>query len=242
MVHLNIDTLKEMVYKHIGPKIMTVLEYGFDLAPYLGELNQTRKINRLSERISEHVDQLKRIDKLFASEKISSEFIQENIGPIVLSDLIEEHEDAKIVYILNGFENVFINENTNESLIINYYDSLRNLRYEDIRRLYYYAAIIDELPLVECLDEDLIGMQKQIYSKLERLYLIKSAKTYAAIQHGAEELSDDERRVELTTYGLNFVKFITKEFDEGKYQLKIRQHTVAEDEKIEPSTWKEFSL
>lgn len=71
---------------------------------------------------------MKRIDNLFASEKLGKDYIQERVGPIVLSDLIEEHEDAKILYLLQGFENVFINECKNESLVINYFDTLRRPR------------------------------------------------------------------------------------------------------------------
>lgn len=239
---MNIRELIKEAETTIGLNFTMILEAGFELAPYLSKFLQTKKINRLNTRLNNHIDQLKRIDKLFSNAKISSEFIQEKIGPIVLSDLIEEHEEAKMVYLLNGFENVFINENTNESLIINYYDTLRELRYEDIRRLYYYAAITDELPLDKEMNNELIIMQKQIYSKLERLYIVKSAKTYASIQYGSEELNDDERRVELTTYGANFVKFISLEFDENKYNSKIQNYVVNEDEKIKPLTFEEFNL
>ncbi|AXF57454.1 hypothetical protein [Salicibibacter kimchii] len=57
----------------------------------------------------------------------------------MLEQLIEEHEEAKINLILNGFEHVFIEEKAEESIVLNYYDTLRNLRYLDIKRLFYLA-------------------------------------------------------------------------------------------------------
>ncbi|MBZ6485058.1 hypothetical protein [Priestia aryabhattai] len=59
------------------------------------------------------------------------------IGTIILLDLIEQDEDAKIFYLLASFENAFIDKKTNESLIINYFDTLRQLRYIDVKYMYY---------------------------------------------------------------------------------------------------------
>lgn len=36
---------------------------------------------------------------------------------------------------------MFIEKNTNESLIINYFDTLRQLRYLDIKYLLYFAGV-----------------------------------------------------------------------------------------------------
>ncbi len=225
-------TLYPIVSEYVGEGFITFIDYGIDLVPYLGGLNQTRKINRIGRRIKEFSTQLQRIDKLFASDKISKEFIQEKVSPIVLSDLIEEHEDAKIVYILNGFENIFINENTNESLIINYYDTLRNLRYEDVRKLYFYAAIADD-PFKDVeKGSDMDGFSQQIYSKLERLYLVKSAKTWDALEKGAELLPEEDRKVELTAYGKGFMKFISIDFDEERYAERISKFKLSEEDKV----------
>lgn len=230
---MNLSTIIDTVEEKIGNGLKLIFDYGVDLAPYLGELNQTRKINRLKIRIDNHIDQLKQINNLFSNTTMSAEYIQERIGPIVLSDLIEEHEDAKIVYILNGFEHVFINENTNESQIINYFDTLRNLRYEDLRLLYFYAAITTDNPFESAKSPELIGLQRQIYFKLERLYLIKSAKTWGALKNGAETLNEDQRNVELTIYGLNFIKFISNDFDEKNYHDRISKYNIDKREQIQ---------
>lgn len=193
------------------------------MAPYLGKLNQIRKLNRAERRIKEHAKHLKRIDKLFASEKLSKDYIQEKVGPIVLSDLIEEHEDAKILYLLQGFENVFINECKNESLVINYFDTLRNLRYEDVRMLFYLSGI-DKNPFEDYTKgspEHILS--KQIYSKLERLYLIKSASTFSYLELGPEA-DEAELKPTLTPYGKNFLNFIVLDFDEDAYEKRIKDY------------------
>lgn len=223
-----IDTVKE----YVGDDLACVLDYIIDLAPYLGKLYQTRKIGRAEKRIKEHSQQLKRIQSLFASETISKEFIQEKVGSIVLSDIIEEHEDAKIVYILNGFENVFINKNTDETLILNYYDTLRDLRYEDIRKLYYYAAIKDDPFKNVEKGSPREALSQQIYSKLERLYLVKAAKTWDALERGTDLLSEGERKVELTQYGKEFIKFISMDFEEDNYNKRIRKFKISDGEKV----------
>lgn len=225
-------TLYPIVREYVGEGFITFIDYGIDLVPYLGQLNQTRKINRVERRIKEFSIQLQRINKLFSSDTMSKEFIQEKVSPIVLSDIIEEHEDAKIVYILNGFENIFINENTNESLIINYYDTLRNLRYEDVRKLYFYAAITDD-PFKNVEKGSILdGLSQQIYFKLERLYLVKSAKTWGALEIGPELLPEEDRKVELTAYGIEFMKFITMDFDERRYEEKISKYKLSQEDKV----------
>lgn len=227
-----IISMLDTVRKNVGEEVATIFDYGFDLAPYLGSIIQTRKINRIQTRLKTHSQQLRRINQLFTSEEVSVDFIQERIGPIILSDLIEEHEDSKIVYILNGFENIFINENINESLIINYYDTLRILRYADVRKLYFYSAITEDNFESSEEELELQGLSQQIYSKLERLHLIKPAKSWGVLETGAELLSEEERKVELTIYGKNFIKFIAKDFDEEKYNERISKYDLSEEDKI----------
>jgi hypothetical protein len=232
-----IDSAKDLDF---GKELISIVDFGIDLAPYIGQLNQSRKINRAERRFREHAGQLSRIGQLFSSSILSEEFIQEKIGPIVLSDLIEEHEDAKIHYILNGFENVFIDENTNEGMIINYFDTLRSLRYEDIKKLYYYAAIIDETTANVKKNSPEESFFQQIYTKLERLYLIKSASTWEVLEEGAAVLDEEQRKTELTLYGLDFVRFISKEFDFTRYQQKIAKYNSPEDKKLSDSVTAKF--
>jgi hypothetical protein len=220
--------------------LIQIVDIALDLAPFLGNLNQSRKINRAERRIRENAEQLSLIGQLFSSNILSANFIQENVGPIVLSDLIEEHEDAKINYILNGFENVFIEGNTNEGIIINYFDTLRSLRYDDIKRLYFYSAITEELKMGVIRSTQEESFFQQIYTKLERLYLIKSASTWEVLEEGAAVLGDDQRKTELTPYGLDFVRFISKEFNLTRYQQKIAKYKTQNDNKLSESITASF--
>lgn len=163
--------------ENIHPGLPDIIEYGMDCAPYLGSILQTRKINRFARRLNEHNDQLIRISKLYSESLLTDNFVQERISPIVLSDLIEEHEDSKINLILNGYENVFIENNTNESVIINYFDTLRNLRYADLKRFLYFANKITDYPDYPDSSHEK-ALTRMIDGKLEISGLIKIGKTW----------------------------------------------------------------
>ncbi|MDC3418649.1 hypothetical protein [Aquibacillus salsiterrae] len=117
-----------------------------------------------------------------------------------------------------------------------------NLRFEDVRILFYYAAIIEKFPLENTKESvEIEGFAQQIYNKLERLYLVKSAKTWNALQNGPESLNEDEKQAELTTYGKEFIKFISIDFDEGRYNERIANFKkLDEDEKVSNSITARF--
>lgn len=225
----SVTDLKEVAKECIGEGLGDFIDYSLDFVPYLGQLNQTRKINRAERRIREHSDVFKRIQQHFLSGELSQEFIQEKIGPIILSDLIEEHEDSKINYLLNGFENVFIEKNTNESLIINYLDTLRQLRYIDVKYLCHFAHIEenDKSKYQEGSKEEALYLQ--IYTKLERLYLIKHMITFDYFEFGPET-REDYLRTELTKYGKDFVSFINNRFNVSEYEEIINSRPPFEDD------------
>ena len=218
--------LIEVTREYIGDELTEFIGTVIDYVPYLGNINKSIKMNRATRRIKEHAESLKRIDQLFKESTLPLDYIQEKIGPIILSDLIEEHEDAKITYILHGFENIFINERKNESIIINYYDTLRSLRYEDIRKLYFYAGITNDNfeGVLEGSEEE--AFSQHLYSKLERYHLVANIATIKSMQLGASALKEEERNVVLTNYGLNLIKFITLDFDEKKYFDKINNYKI----------------
>ncbi len=189
----------------IHPELVNSLEVGFEFIPYIGKLITHRKLNRLTRRLNEHREQLYKIAELHSSEVLSADYINERISPIVLESLIEEHEDAKIQFILNGFENVFIEEKTMESMVINYYDTLKNLRYLDLKRLasltsktkeYNYAGIEEKAVTLnidmKLLNQGLLGMMSR------------------GIQFGGPVLEKHLTRdsVILYSYGESFIKFI----------------------------------
>lgn len=189
----------------INPYFGQILENGIDFVPYIGKLVQTVKINRLIRRFKEHDKKINFISHLAADSVLSSEYISQRIFPIIFSDLFEEHEDAKINLILNGFENVFIEENRNESVIINFYDMLRNLRYLDLKRLFYLAGLTEEtITFVQ--ESDVHGLIRNIDRRLENNGLLNIKKTWKDI--GDSDSDKDRNDIEISLYGKKFLKFI----------------------------------
>lgn len=123
---------------------------------------------------------------------------------------------------------MFIEKNTNESLIINYFDTLRQLRYLDIKYLLYFAGVEnnDKSKYEKGSKEEALYLQ--IYTKLERLYLIKHASTFEYFDFGPES-SEESLRTELTKYGKDFVSFISDKFDLSVYEEIIKNRPEPED-------------
>ncbi|MCE7792298.1 hypothetical protein K8O68_07675 [Salipaludibacillus sp. CUR1] len=202
--------LLEPVYKaldRINPGLSDSLEVAFELVPYLGKLVSHIKLNRLARRFEEHREQLSRIAKLHSSEIMSAEYINERIFPIVLENLIEEHEDAKIQFILNGFENVFIEEKTMESMVLNYFDTLKDLRYLDIKRLFYLTSLTEEYNF-EGEEEKAVTLNVDV--KLQNMGLLGVLSKGMKFGGGGTEDEKEITRenVIVYSYGKRFINFI----------------------------------
>ncbi|PFS09626.1 hypothetical protein COK55_27105 [Bacillus cereus] len=190
-----------------------LVSVGLDFIPFLSSFNNMRKFNRLERRMKESSAQLNRISQLSHNSALAEEYISQRIFPIVLTDLIEEHEDAKISLILTGFENVFIEEKIEESIVINYFDTLRNLRYKDIKRFLYLVGEIESysLPIIDSEEEAFIS---NVDLKLERNGLITIQQVVSfdlkAIQahEPARYETNHPANVRITPYGSRFLKFI----------------------------------
>ncbi|MFS0639186.1 hypothetical protein AB1K84_25260 [Mesobacillus foraminis] len=202
-----LNDLIETAKTHVGEDWAVFLEFVLDYAPYLGPVIQRNKLNRANQRIEKHSDKLRYIQQLSSETRLSAEFIQEKIAPIVFTDFIEEHEDAKINYILTGFQNVFLEEKTNESIIYGYFDTLRALRYGDLRRLFYHAGLDVMYPSKEALQEnEIITYTYGLDIKLRNQNLINIPVTMGGLE--GEEHFDEDRKYHLSSYGFEFVKFI----------------------------------
>ncbi|PEK41954.1 hypothetical protein COL64_14725 [Bacillus toyonensis] len=183
-----------------------LVSVGMDYIPFLSTFNNMRKFNRLERRMKEHSSQLKKISQLSHDSTLANEYISERIFPIVLADLIEEHEDAKINLILNGFENVFIEEKSEESIVINYYDTLRNLRYKDIRRLLDLVGITGSFHTGLIITEE-VAVISGIDAKLESYGLLRIDRVPIGEGKGEYEFVNPSHIYE-THYGNSFLQFI----------------------------------
>ncbi|MGP4074001.1 hypothetical protein ACTWQB_15860 [Piscibacillus sp. B03] len=192
--------------KIVNEEVKMLFEQSFEYIPYLGSVLQNVKMNRFQRRLKEESYKINNISKLMAETNLANEYITERIFPIVLSDMIEEHEDAKFNLILNGFLNVFIEEEHEESILLTHFDTLRSIRYMDFRRLSIlsYRPISEEFPL-----ENNIAITKRIDNKLVTLGLI-AIPTY----FGEMDMLNDPNKVgdiQLTPYGKEFLNFITED-------------------------------
>jgi hypothetical protein len=199
------------VADHIDPNLGMLIEHGIEFVPYLSKVYNFVKFNRLARRVEQHSDQLKRISQLSAETSLPAAYIQERIFPIVFADLLEEHEDAKINLILTGFENVFIEENSNESIVINYFDTLRSLRYADIKRLLYLSGLTDSFPMYSLESEEYAHL-RSIDAKLENLNLVGFKKKFG--EFSGEEYEVRKEEVKTKRYGKRFLKFILEDLKE----------------------------
>ncbi|MET1177549.1 hypothetical protein ABG775_06185 [Peribacillus simplex] len=194
-----VSVVKEL----IGPAATEVIDYGLSMAPYIGELNQNYKISRAEKRIRESKNQLIEINNLLQSDLKAKEFMEKRIAPIFISDLIEDHEDSKINYLLNGFQNVFIEQKFEESIVLHYFDILRGLRYADIRTLYYIAGLDDIYPSTFYFEgSEYDSISKSIYNKLSNLYLVDIMGRHGAILG----------KIEPTPENISINKSLGKEF------------------------------
>lgn len=200
------------IVKNVAPGLEDTIGVAMEFTPYVGSILQARKLNRFKSRIEDNEQQIREISALFGYSKMSREFINERIAPIVFADIIEEHEDAKINLILTGFQNVFLDENSNESMIINYFDTLRELRYEDIKRLFYLVKRMDSYPLREYDTEEYAHL-RYMDMKLERMGLVFIEKRVGELQY--EEYETERGKVKTSMYGKRFLKFICEKEEQN---------------------------
>jgi bifunctional DNA-binding transcriptional regulator/antitoxin component of YhaV-PrlF toxin-antitoxin module len=142
-------TLKEMMGISPGSQLEFIFESVSQVAPYVGKVITAYKIHRLEKRFKEHETRIKNIQQKI--EWLSPElieFVKGRVFPFVLEDLLNEAQDQKVEFILNGFEVVIEKEFTEEDKIISYFDILRQLRVDELMSLlnydYEYFRMMEE--------------------------------------------------------------------------------------------------
>lgn len=134
-------------------------------------------------------------------------FVEESVFPLVFENIINESEEEKIKYIINGFESVIQDKITDQEIVLSYLDVLKALRLIDIEHLFKQTSEYrKQLPKKGLkLEIDLSEMGKRrtaltqyIYNKLEQLGLIQTITV--------DEISPEDGLV--TKFGYNFLDFI----------------------------------
>lgn len=138
---------------------------------------QERMYNLWLENIEERVME---IEGLLAKQPKRYESIKNKYFGLISDYVLEEVQEEKIKYLANGFINTIRLETINENSILDYYDTLSQLRLVDIVVLKtFYSSDIDEQEYQNnldtykklCIDS---YKNKAIKEKLERLGLLIS--------------------------------------------------------------------
>ncbi|WP_164670224.1 hypothetical protein [Virgibacillus doumboii] len=134
------ETIKSLLGIEDGSTIDLLIDNAMSATPYISGAYNAYKMQRFKKRLDLHEKQLSIIGNKInlLEDKSFKAMIQHTIFPYILDDLIEEHQEKKVNYIINGFNYVVDEEINDEAYIISYYDTLRVLRVEDIKRLLEY--------------------------------------------------------------------------------------------------------
>lgn len=152
------STLKKLLGVEVGSVTGEIIDTGLSIAPFISKVITAYKINRLWKRLKEHEIMLNRIgDKVYRLDDPMKDMIQTTLFPYILDDLIEENQNQKVEFILNGLEYIVDEEIREESYIISFYDVLRDLRVDDIKRLLEYTIYFR------------INLENEVYQKRKTL-------------------------------------------------------------------------
>lgn len=220
---------KKIFSELIGEETINSLEPILDYLPYIGKIISVVKFKRLETRLKKLESRIKIIlDSMNQGlDETMNEFIRNKAFPIFINELLEEHEEEKIDLIMNGIEYTYENNIRSESKILIYYDVLRALRVDELKRLYYYATQkkvdIFEFKrfnpkMNQRLTEDEVKAirEKNIYESyidnhLEMLNLIKSRihRKLDELESIVKETSNSSGSlIEITFFGKDFIDFI----------------------------------
>lgn len=194
---------------------------------------QERMYNLWLENIE---DRVMEIEELLAKQPKRYESIKNKYFGLISDYVLEEVQEEKIKYLANGFINTIRLETINENSILDYYDTLSQLRLVDIVVLKtFYSSDIDEQEYQNnlytykklCIDS---YKNKAIKEKLERLGLLISKrakmednlyKNIEAMQKAIKDILNDRKNngvtifrnlpitdsYELSIYGKEFIRF-----------------------------------
>lgn len=183
----NENEIVESFKNLIGESNFNVLEFFAgtigDVAPIISNLMTSFKIYRLKNRLEKHEIKLKELSEkvvVIEDEKFV-DILKNFLFPSILQQLLDEDEDNKIGYFLDGFGNVIDSRVIDESEILILYDTLKNLRFIEIEYLISFSRAYKNYhrgkEIKDYFKEDNFSKIKQpIENKLENIGLIDTGK------------------------------------------------------------------
>ncbi|MFJ2043913.1 hypothetical protein ACIOBL_09930 [Paenibacillus taichungensis] len=207
----------------VGSTIHGLIDSSLDTLPYIGKIHGAYKMARLQKRVNQLETRISTLSiTMYENDnKLLNQFIREKAFPIVLDELLSEHEEEKIDLVINGLEYTYKEELTEVSKILVYFDVLRELRVQELEKLITYSDhyknhwMIPELKVSLPHPEDKEGMKKlnenisykaYIDNHLSTLGLTfkkETTKWYSTETSGYE--------VVLTDFGEHFIDFFNLE-------------------------------
>ncbi|MCL1701637.1 hypothetical protein [Lysinibacillus sp. Bpr_S20] len=190
----NENEIVESFKNLIGESNFNVLEFFSgaigDVAPIISNVMTSFKIYRLKNRLEKHESKLKELSEKVVSvdDEKFADLLKKFLFPAILQQLLDEDEDNKTGYFLDGFGNVIDKNIIDQSRILILYDILRNLRFVEIEylislsstyRSYYRTLIFNKNENVENTFDNIqfSSLKIPIESKLESLGLINTGKS-----------------------------------------------------------------
>lgn len=227
------DKIDKLMNDMLGmdlPNIPDVLTPAANLVgvvtPILGSLWTSFKIHRLKKRLDIAEPKLQEIKEKI-ERKDNETFYKLEVFPLLIKQIYEEDEDAKIPIIINGFEYT-VDESIEEmEKIYHFFDVLEELRMSDIIRLFSKFVpgfrrsqpVNNNGPSLETPDlikaiHERDTLNKYMDHKLERLGLV-----YVEEEDLVKYLADPNNRFRgrkqprplLTDFGRKFVDFFKEE-------------------------------
>ncbi|MBO2942793.1 hypothetical protein JJQ72_02180 [Paenibacillus sp. F411] len=143
--------------------------------------------------------------------KLLNDFIRQKAFPIVLDELLAEHEEEKIDLVLNGLEYTYKEDIRDESKILVYFDVLRELRVEVIKKLITYTDFymkywsLELKPLLLFPPNDKEGRKKYNENQGYLSYIDNQLETLGLTTKEVTESLGE--KVVLTDFGEHFIQF-----------------------------------
>lgn len=189
------------------------------------------KQKRTERMLIKAIDELKK-QMIAINEKVNNmdkeqiTFIKEKVLPIVFDFVIEESQEEKIKYIINGAINLIEIDITDEDLILNYYDILSKLRIKDINiliDLYQESKKMIRSYLEETdrtIKNEYEAVETHIIKKMESIGLISVRKTLEDLEGRITKPKKSATDIsKLGIYLIEFFKMYKKEDDNHEWRF-----------------------
>lgn len=214
----NSDNIFKILGIESDSVVYSLVDSSIEAIPIIGKIHNAYKMRRLQKRVSQHEEKLKQLSITMHENgnKLLDEFIRQKAFPIVLDEMLSEHEEEKIDLVINGLEYTYKEEITEVSKLLVYFDVLRELRVEELKKLlthseHYKRHWEPTLKMSLVHPDDREGIKKQREVQGLKAYIDNHLATLGLTttkeiteEYGLETIS---REIVLTEFGEHFIDF-----------------------------------